>query len=308
MAISCILGLMYRYFLIFLLFFIPYEIYGMDDNRSQSKADNDTEIYMQLEDIEDPDEAGTPMPNVGISEEKAIVEVVEGVGNVPYMRVAFREKPSLKSKVIRYSSGAEKVILAGESGDWYKVVMYNNKEAYIQKRYVRTAKIFLDETTTKNYMNKTVSIELNDLLNRFDDTVKNSSYVEKYQTRPIFTLKDARKVRGKVTLTFYYSCADAAGNPIPSYSENKLYTYQQKLLELILGRLILSNVDNYEIIIKTPVFNETGGVVNYNNVYASMTLDGKLVKKENIRDSNFSLLKLVSSTVPVGDLFKTYPK
>ena len=73
------------------------------------------------------------MPNIGISEEKQIVEVVEGVGHIPYNRVPFCAAPSLKSRILRYSSGAEKVILIGETDDWYRVIMYNNEEAYIQK-------------------------------------------------------------------------------------------------------------------------------------------------------------------------------
>ena len=31
----------------------------------------------------------------------------------------------------------------GETDDWYRVIMYNNEEAYIQKKYVRTTKLFM---------------------------------------------------------------------------------------------------------------------------------------------------------------------
>ena len=116
------------------------------------------EQFAPNEEADNPDEAGAGMPNIGISEEKQIVEVVEGVGHIPYNRVPFCAAPSLKSRILRYSSGAEKVILIGETDDWYRVIMYNNEEAYIQKKYVRTTKLFMDETVAKNQMNKTISI------------------------------------------------------------------------------------------------------------------------------------------------------
>ena len=40
------------------------------------------------------------MPNIGISEEKQIVEVVEGVGHIPYNRVPFCAAPESHSRSI----------------------------------------------------------------------------------------------------------------------------------------------------------------------------------------------------------------
>ena len=65
---------------------------------------------------------------------------------------------------------------------------------------------------------------LEDLLEKFDATLENSSYAKKYQVRPIFELVDARNVKNKVTLIFHYACADLKGKPIPSYKDNDLYT------------------------------------------------------------------------------------
>ncbi len=206
------------------------------------------EQFAPNEEADNPDEAGAGMPNIGISEEKQIVEVVEGVGHIPYNRVPFCAAPSLKSRILRYSSGAEKVILIGETDDWYRVIMYNNEEAYIQKKYVRTTKLFMDETVAKNQMNKTISIELEDLLNKFDDTLENSSYAKKYQIRPIFELVDAKNIKNNVTLVFHYACADLQGRPIPSYNDNDLYAYMQQLLDLILGRLVLTNAESLNIV------------------------------------------------------------
>lgn len=282
-------------------------IYAQD--RVNNNADSaGSEHFITNEEADNPDEAGAAMPNIGISEEKQIVEVVEGVGHIPYNRMPFRAEPSLKSKVLRYSSGAEKVILIGETGDWYKVIMYNNEEAYIQKKYVRTTKLFMDETVAKNRMNKTVSIELEDLLQKFDETLENSNYAKKYQVRPIFELVDARNVKNKVTLIFHYACADLQGKPIPSYNDNDLYTYMQQFVDLILGRLILTNAESFNIIIQVPSYDESGDVIDFKKEYANILLTHDKVDIEKIHKENISILSLAECNIPVKDLFKVFPK
>lgn len=282
-------------------------IYAQD--RVNNNADSaGSEQFITNEEADNPDEAGAAMPNIGISEEKQIVEVVEGVGHIPYNRMPFRAEPSLKSKVLRYSSGAEKVILIGETGDWYKVIMYNNEEAYIQKKYVRTTKLFMDETVAKNRMNKTVSIELEDLLQKFDETLENSNYAKKYQVRPMFELVDARNVKNKVTLIFHYACADLQGKPIPSYNDNDLYTYMQQFVDLILGRLILTNAESFNIIIQVPSYDESGDVIDFKKEYANILLTHDKVDIEKIHKENISILSLAECNIPVKDLFKVFPK
>ena len=266
------------------------------------------EQFAPNEEADNPDEAGAAMPNIGISAEKHIIEVVEGAGNIPYNNIPFRAEPSLKSRVLRYSSGAEKVILIGEAGDWYKVIMYNNIEAYIQKIYVRTSKLFMDETVAKNNMNKTVSIELEDLLQKFDTTLENSSYAKKYQVRPIFELIDAKNVKNNVTLIFHYACADLQNKPIPSYNDNDLYTHMQQLVNLILGRLVLTNAESFNIIIKVPTYDESGNVVDFEKEYANILLMPDKVDIEKIRRENVSILSLAECNIPVKDLFKVFPK
>ena len=200
------------------------------------------------------------------------------------------------------------VILIGETKDWYKVIMYNNKEAYIQKKYVRTTKLFMDETVARNQMNKTLSIELDDLLAKFEDTLSNSNYTKKNQIRPMFKLVDAKKIKNIVTLTFFYSCADTLGHPIPSYNDNDLSAYMQQLLELVLGRLILSPAEEFKIVIKVPTYDDKGNVVDDSKEYAVISLNPANVNMEEVRSKNISILSLAQSTIPINDLFKTYPR
>ncbi len=291
-----------------LIITVCFSSYALAQAAGNNASNTASEQFAPNEEADNPDEAGAAMPNIGISEEKQIVEVVEGVGHIPYNRMPFRAGPSLKSKVLRYSSGAEKVILIGEVDDWYKVIMYNNDEAYIQKKYVRTTKLFMDETVSKNHMNKTVSIELEDLLQKFDAALENSSYAKKHQVRPIFELIDARNVKNKVTLIFHYACADLQGKPIPSYNDNDLYTYMQQLVDLILGRLVLTSAESFNIIIKIPAYDESGNVIDFEKEYANILLMHDKVNIEKIRKENVSILSLAECNIPVKDLFKVFPK
>ena len=298
---------MYRIlFLLLTLFF------AVENSMAQSAEDivapKHSDFAGMDEAEKNPDEAGAAMPSIGISEEKVIVEVVEGVGHIPYSKIPFRNKPSLTGTIVRNSTGAEKVILIGEVGDWYKVIMYNNHEAYIQKKYVRTTKLFMDETVSKNQMNKTLSFELDDLITKFDDTLKSSNYVKKNQIRPLLQLVEAKNERNVVTLMFYYACANSKGQPIPSYNNNDLYNYMQQFIDLILGRLVLTSADQFRIVIKTPTYDNKGNILNYNNEYAVIKLNSANVNMEEVRSKNLSLLSLAESNIPVTELFKTYPK
>lgn len=260
------------------------------------------------EDINNPDEAGIPMPNVGILLEEPIIEVVEGVGHVPYNRIPFRTEPKITAKVLRYSAGAEKVLLIGEVDDWYKVIMYDNREAYIQKKYVRAVKLFVDETATDSRINKTFSFELADLLHKFDTALANSNYAKKNQARPIFELIEANNVKDKITLLFHYAYADLNNKPIPSYSNNNLYEYMQQFLDLILGKLILTDAESFNIIINIPTFNDNGTVINFNKEYAKILIKPENIDIDKIRKDNISILSLAESSVPIKDLFKIFPK
>lgn len=284
---------MYRVLFVLVTLFFAGNLYAQQVN-----VDNET---MQQE-------VEKPTSNIGISSEQAPKELVEGVGNVPYNKVAFRTGPSLKHNVIRYSAGAEKVLLIGESGDWFKVIMHNGEQAYIQKRYVRTVKIFIDETVVKNQMNKTLSYELSELLYKYDKTMSNSSYLKKYHTRPMLDMVDARNVKNVVILTFNYSCVTETGRPIPSYNNNPFANNLKQLLEIILGKLVLTNADKYNIVIKVPTFDNEGNVLHYNKEYVTISLDPAKVDISNVRKDEQSLLSLSTVSIKLDDLFKEYPK
>ncbi len=292
-VILSILGSMYR--LIFVAIFICVTF-----NLSYSQ-------YIDEDENNNPDESGLPMPNIAISDEKPIDDVAEGSGTIRHTGVSIREKPSLTSKVLRSANQSEKVLILGEDGDWYHVRMYNNREGYVHKRYVRTARVFRDESATTNSMDKTASFEIIDIIDRFNNTLKNSPYAKKFQVVPELQLVDARKSKGVMTLTFIYSCVNLDGKKIPSLKRNDLQNQMINLLELIFARLILTETDVFNIIIMSPNFNEEGNVTDLKRNYAEITFNNEDIKLEDIKENISNIWKYIDSDIDKKQLFVGFP-
>lgn len=263
--------------------------------------------FAQNAEDEDPDEAGTAMPNVGISDEMPIYEVVEGVGTVWLAGASFRTAPNDSAKILRSSTQSEKVLIIGESGDWLKVRMYNNLEGYIFKKYVRMEKIFKDESTTTNAMNKKASFDIEDLIQRFNETLKQSPFALKYQIIPSLKLIDARKSNGKMTLTFIYSCVDLDNQMIPSYKENQLSNQMKSLLELIFIKLLLTQTESYQIVINIPSFNDEGKVLDTSKLYTSITMRYLDVEMDKVKSDGSKIWDYVESSMDKDQLFLKFP-
>lgn len=261
----------------------------------------------QEDDINDPDEAGTAMPNVGIIEAESIIELIEGVGTVLFSNVAFRAAPGIEGELIRYAAQGERVLLIGESGEWLKVQMYTNAEAYINKKYVRTNKIARDERTTFNNMNKHTSIIIGDIISRFNETLTNSSFAKKYKIIPYLSVVDERKVKDKMTITFVYSCVDLDNKMIPSYNENLLRQEMLGLLQVIFSKLLLTDTESYELIIKVPVFSENGEVKDLSKIYATISLDAKDVDMKVFKEDESKIWLYAKPSIPIKELFERYP-
>ncbi len=266
-----------------------------------------TEQETEIEIVENPDEAGAAMPNVGILEHTPIVDVVEGVGTVRYANIAFREGPSTSHKLIRYSTRSEKVLIIGESGDWMKVRMYNNAEAYISKQYVRTEKIFSNERTTTNQMDKKASYEINDILNKFNGTLRESAYAERYKVVPSLTITDARKSKKRVTITLLYSSLDMAGNMVPSLKENSLAPEMRDLVCLIFSRLFLTKNEAYEIVVKAPTFSDNGTVTSTSKNYATISINTDKIDMSAVSDDMQNIWNFAETNIPKDTIFVTFP-
>lgn len=258
-------------------------------------------------DMGDPDGSGPAMPNVGVMVNKPIIEIVEGSGTIVYSGVSVRERPDTSSKILRTVSQSEKVLITGESGDWLKVKMYNNQEGWVNRRYVRTERIFRDESTTTNSMDKKTSFEIEDLIVRFNGILKKSPFAAKYQMIPMLRLADARKSGGVMTLTFIYSCVDLEGKMLPSYKKNQLRPQMKRLLELIFAKLILTDTEVFRIKINAPDFGPEGRVLDTAKPYAEIRINRADVAMEEIMDDGGRIWMYAESSVPEDELFSAFP-
>lgn len=305
MATLCILGSMFKKVL-FISLFLLVATYSYSQNIDNSSQQVDAE-EVSVEENFDPDASGASMPNVGIANEKPIEDIAEGSGTVRYSGVAIRAKPASSARVLRTASQSEKVLILGEIDDWLYVRMYNNREGYIMKKYVRTGRVFRDESSSQHSMDKTASFEIHDIVNKFNESIKNSVYAKKYKTMPIIEIRDERIIQEVMSITFFYSCIDAAGHPIPSYKKNDLQNQMIKLLELIISRLLLSEVDVIKIIINTPNFDDKGNMLRNMNLYSEITINREELKLEEVKDNISTIWESVASNMNIKELFADYP-
>jgi hypothetical protein len=244
-----------------------------------------------------------PMHDVLFDDTPVTEEIVEGVGSIIYAAAPVRSSPNRTSNVVRFALPGEKMIITTDNGEWFGVRMYNGRQGFIERRYLRTVKVFYDESVTINHMNKRLSIELNRILKRFQNTMSESVYLEKYHIVPQLTLSHSSMASGVITITLEYSAVNTNGNIIPSRQVNELGNELQKFIELLFMKMLTVKAKSYVIIIKRPQFSSNGRVLDMNGEYAEY--DDAII--DRIRSQNRNILGLVKSTIPVNDLFRTYP-
>lgn len=252
--------------------------------------------------------------NIAVLSKKQNTNYIEGVGYIPFSNVAIRKEPNIHSAVIKYSYVAEKVVLLGEVNDeWYKVEVGNGRTGYILKRYIKTNKIFNNEAYTANNLNKKSYIEIEAIINRFNRAMQNSAYAKKYQNHPMLILKNIERRVDRVhsidsvNLTLLFMCTDEKNNPIPTYKKNDFKNEMQTLLELLYSKLIITELDAYNIIINVPTFDNVGNV-NGEKEYAVLSLSSQDVDMTKVKKSNNHFLSKASSSIKKEDIFKNFPK
>ncbi len=271
-------------------------------------VDNSSDNETQVEEIIDPDAAGTSMDSNNILEDVPIDDIIEAVGVIKVSGVNFRDEPNERSRVVRKSLQGERVIILGETKDWFLVRMYNNHDAYIFKKYVKTDRIYTNERGTDKSVNKKVFIEIDDLVDEFNLIVRKSKYAKTNRIIPYLEILDAKRAKEKIIITFLYSANNVDGKIIPSLKSNGIQDETLYFLEHIIAKLMLSGVGEIEVIIKTPTFNSTGvyirgRMINYSNLYIDVTkVDLRDIKK----DERF-LWKYIKSDHSKSNLFKNYP-
>ncbi len=103
------------------------------------------------------------------------VDTVEAMGKVAVTKTYAYAKPDFKSKALARLSKNSKVLIKDHEGEWLKVILYNRKEAYVYAGYVS---FDFNQVTRKESESKTI-IEINNLVDQFNDTVQSSWFAEK---------------------------------------------------------------------------------------------------------------------------------
>ncbi len=262
----------------------------------------------------DPEEQTIILPfGAKFEEGPPIDDVIEAVGRVTYATVPVYTKADKASRILRYATPDERVIIIAANDLWYFVRMYNGKEGFIERRNLKTVRVFYDETVTTNRMDRRLSVELKDLVDKLNLTFVGSVYAEKYQIIPRLTLISAARnyTRDKsgdtVVLTLEYCAVDKYGSIIPSRENNMLYEELQNFIELLFMKMLPVRATNYTVIIRKPVFGAGGRVLNTQGAYAEITLKHDDVDIKKIRDNSVTMLSLVKSSIPRDKLFLDFP-
>ena len=282
---------------------------GVDtDSGIDNSSDNDNETETEVEEIIDPDAAGTSMDSNNILADVPIDDIIEAVGVIKVSGVNFRDEPNERSRVVRKSLQGERVIILGETKDWFLVRMYNNRDAYIFKKYVKTDRIYTNERGTEKTVNKKVFIEIDDLVDEFNVVVRKSKYAKTNRIIPYLEILDSKKVKEKIIITFLYSANNLDGKIVPSLKSNGIQDETIYFLEHLIGKLMLSDVSEIEVIIKTPIFNKTGVFMRGRmTTYSTLYIDVTKVDLRDIKKDERFLWKYIKSTHSKTDLFKSYP-
>jgi hypothetical protein len=268
-----------------------------------------SQVQLNFEDNDDPEEQQIPLPwGENFEEGPTIDDVVEGVGTVTYSAVPVYEKPEKKDKPMRYALPGEKVIIIANNSQWFNIRMYNGKNGFVERRYLKTAKLFYNESYTSTHMDKRVGVELQDMVKRFNDTLSDSMYSRKFKVIPRINIVSAVKKKEEIILTIEYSAVDNFGMVVPSRQENALKQEVRNFVELLFMRLLPTGAEKYTVVVQKPVFSATGRVVNIQGKYAEITLDHKDVEVHKLKNEAFgSILAAAKSDVAADKLFEDFP-
>jgi hypothetical protein len=226
--------------------------------------------------------------------------VVEVMGNITANRVYVRQKPDVKSKAVARLNKNAKVLIQGrENDEWIKISLFNRQMGYILAKYVD---LRYENVTRKESQAKAL-IDINNLLDQFNDTVAASWFAEKQKIIP-----SLKFLAGKHPNDIYllYTAVDSKGKSVPSLKENPLQKEMIKLLELVYMKMIVLPKDRYRITIKVPDF--IGGTYKgRTDNYAVLTLEKDFANINEIKNDQGSVWDYIRSAKKPEEIFSEYP-
>lgn len=226
-------------------------------------------------------------------------ETVEVLGKIIVSHTYAYEKPSFKSKALGRLVNGAKVLIVAKDDDWLQVRLFNHKKAFVYAKYV-SLKV---ENISRMESESKVLIDINNLLEQFNDAVESSWYAEKQKVVPSLKLIYGKRPDD---ITLLYSAVNAKGSPVPSLRDNPLQKSMVKLVELIFMKMIVLKYDRYKIDIVVPDF-VSGAYRGRTEGYITMTLRKNYANLEEIKNGSGSIWDYVRSAKSPEEMFKDYP-
>jgi hypothetical protein len=159
------------------------------------------------------------------------------------------------------------------------------------------------ENVTRKESQAKALIDINNLLDQFNDTVAASWFAEKQKIIP-----SLKFLAGKHPNDIYllYTAVDSKGKSVPSLKENPLQKEMIKLLELVYMKMIVLPKDRYRITIKVPDF--IGGTYKgRTDNYAVLTLEKDFANINEIKNDQGSVWDYIRSAKKPEEIFSEYP-
>jgi len=226
-------------------------------------------------------------------------DTVEVMGNISVTKTYAYVKPDFKSKALARLNKNSKVLILGQEGEWLKVRLFNKQEAYVYSKYVSLK----FENITRKESEAKALIDINNLLDQFNDTVQSSWFAERQKIVPALKFHSG-KAPDEIWLL--YTAVNAKGEPVPSLKENPISNDMVKLIELIYMKMIVLPYERYKVNIVVPDFI-SGTYKGKTENYVSLTLQKNFANIDEIKTGVGSIWDYVRSAKRPEEMFKDYP-
>jgi hypothetical protein len=208
------------------------------------------------------------------------------------------EEPSFDSKAVARLSKNSKVLIIKQDGDWLHIRLFNKSAAWVYAKYVS-----FSENVTRNESESKVVIDIQTLLDQFNDTVQSSWFAEKQKVIPALYLSSAKRGDDVYLL---YSAVNADGEHVPSLKDNPLQKDMLKLIELIYMKMLVMPYNKYRITILVPDF--VGGTYRgRTETYDTLILDKNFANIDEIKSGSGSIWDYVHSQKRPEEMLVDYP-
>lgn len=243
----------------------------------------------------------------GAKAEKNDKSYLETLGYVSGYEVFVRSEPDTKSKVLsRLKRGAKLEILA-KQGDWFKVKFSRTMEGYVHSEFVTFKLGNIKASIDQENVEKRFKVEVNNLVDTFNDKVLKSKIIESYKVTPSIAVTNVKNSDDIMSVSLVYSGKDGDSKIVSSSRDNPLSKNMKDLMEIIFLKMMLTKADKYSIEIKMPDFAD-GKHSGVYKIYTVLELEASKMDIESIKNIDGKIWDYVKTAVPHQILFAEYPR